>query len=337
MGDVANVLPTSFRGKMQVIFRGEPLLTEYGICWHTVTKPTTAHNSFPMFHRDRYEAQILGLRPNTTYFARAYAQSPLGVKYSDNEVTFTTPPATPPGETVEPLFNDRFDSNWYTERYHGFATDGNGWHFGSGPAVFLMKLMNYYRAPITGDNPRNIKLNFDRIHTNPSTSRPGFRLSDFDAAYGFCNGLADRARMKKARWDKNDEREFTKQLGLKAPPNTSPLIPVEKATPLPPLIERIKKSIYAKSAPVVLVQEYDAQTPVSYCIGFIIIDGYRNGDEFHLCFPQGKNRSLPNFNSGWYKLDDRLLWKDVNRNFLVFDLAPARSGTSPSSLDSLRR
>ncbi|MCL2104804.1 MAG: hypothetical protein FWH21_07095, partial [Kiritimatiellaeota bacterium] len=310
----------------------------YGICWNTAPKPTTAHNAFPLYHRDRYDAQILGLRPNTTYYARAYAQSALGVKYSDNEVTFTTPPAGPLGESVEPLLNDRFDNNWHIQRYHGTATDGNGWHLGSGASVFLLKLMTYYRAPITGDNPRNIKLDFTRIHTNPSQSRPGFRLSDFDAAFGFCNGLAGRARMKQARWDSKDEKEFAKQLGLKpgAGMRDTPLIPVERTTPLEPLVERARQTLYAESRPVVLIQEYDAQTPTSFGIGFIIIDGYRNGDEFHFCFPEGKNRNLPNFPTGWYKFDS-LLWKDVNRNFLVFDLAPGKTGTVPQSLDSIRR
>jgi len=63
-----------------------------GICWNTAHDPTV--NSFVNFNavqgNGTYSFALTGLKPATTYYARAYLTNAAGTSYG-NEVTFTTP------------------------------------------------------------------------------------------------------------------------------------------------------------------------------------------------------------------------------------------------------
>ena len=65
-------------------------ITARGVCWDTVTKPTTAgaHTSDGTGTGD-YFSQLIDLSPNTTYHVRAYATNSVGTAYG-NELVFTT-------------------------------------------------------------------------------------------------------------------------------------------------------------------------------------------------------------------------------------------------------
>jgi hypothetical protein len=86
---------------------GSPI-AERGVCWSTGHNPTISNskNSNPSGSNDSLSVLITNLKPNTTYYLRAYAKSGDKVFYG-NEITFKTkaeeensnPKAEPKNET----------------------------------------------------------------------------------------------------------------------------------------------------------------------------------------------------------------------------------------------
>ncbi len=79
------------------------LINEKGVCWDTVPSPTVngeRTNEGP--GASTFESKLIGLKPETQYFARAYASSDQGVGYG-NTLVFTT--------TKEPVVD--IDGNTY--------------------------------------------------------------------------------------------------------------------------------------------------------------------------------------------------------------------------------
>lgn len=69
---------------------GSPV-TVKGVCWSTYHDPTTSsQKTEDPAGAGAYASNISGLRPNTTYYVRAYATNSLGTGYG-GEVSFTTP------------------------------------------------------------------------------------------------------------------------------------------------------------------------------------------------------------------------------------------------------
>ena len=68
-------------------------VTSRGVCWSTVTKPTTADDkTVDGTGTGIFVSNISGLDGGTTYYLRAYAINNTGTSYG-NEITFTTDPA----------------------------------------------------------------------------------------------------------------------------------------------------------------------------------------------------------------------------------------------------
>ncbi len=76
-----------------VVAVGSGPVTDFGVCWDTVSPPAADRNfttggEIPF----QYYATLHGLKPNTTYYVSAYARNKAGVGYGD-EMTFKTEPA----------------------------------------------------------------------------------------------------------------------------------------------------------------------------------------------------------------------------------------------------
>jgi hypothetical protein len=179
MDKVSDILGTSFKAHMTVLYRGEPLLTDYGFCWDTRPKPRLRVGKyFPMYHRERYSARILNLKPRLKYYVRAYARNKYGISYSTEELTVTIPSNVPlranakvkkPGgdtaisladiKNIEPLLDDTFSGNGMITLSHGRKQDSSGGNsqVGASGLTTLLTLMNYYRKEFSTNTPKPAK------------------------------------------------------------------------------------------------------------------------------------------------------------------------------------
>ena len=177
------LLPTSFHIEMNVRYRGEPLLTEYGFCYGLKKDPTERTGSlFPLYHRDRYDARIIDLKPDVMYYVRAYARNANGIRYSKNQKGVKLPKDRP-GQNGPTLFHasDRLLSNWYFRQwYYGTKEDI---YNSANPLFAMMSMANYYRkmpgAAVSGTGRPTFDMT--RVHCHPSDSRPKFRLVEVNA------------------------------------------------------------------------------------------------------------------------------------------------------------
>jgi uncharacterized protein (TIGR02145 family) len=90
-----------------ILSDGRAAITTKGVCWSTGANPTIALSAKTNngFGTEAFVSNIIGLAPNTTYYARAYATNSVGTGYG-NEVSFKT--ASPPTITVTDI-----DGNTY--------------------------------------------------------------------------------------------------------------------------------------------------------------------------------------------------------------------------------
>ena len=91
--EVTIVTPASASCSGIVISAGTSSLTEKGLCWSNSSLPTIADSTVSTYlypYLVSFELRIGGLKPEATYFVRAYATSEAGTSYG-NELSFTTP------------------------------------------------------------------------------------------------------------------------------------------------------------------------------------------------------------------------------------------------------
>ena len=221
--------PCSFRAELDVLYRGEPLKTEYGFCWGTRKDPDVRNRTgtlFPLHHRDRYDARIIDLQPGGTYFVRAYARNGNGIRYSDNQKRITLPlPDVFAARATSPLFgeSDRLLDTWYVKQYHfGRA---NGVYRNANPVLALLAIANYYRAVPGEDALRqqrrtatrsrnggrseadNASVDMEYVHSNPSRSRPGHRMKDVNNLIKRMTALARELKLLYCADFEQDEEE----------------------------------------------------------------------------------------------------------------------------------
>ncbi|HWR99761.1 MAG TPA: fibrobacter succinogenes major paralogous domain-containing protein, partial [Prolixibacteraceae bacterium] len=75
---------------------GGAMITDQGVCWSTNPNPTVADNktSKDFNSRTKFQSELNGLFPTTTYYVRAYAKNSAGIAYG-NELSFTTSEISP--------------------------------------------------------------------------------------------------------------------------------------------------------------------------------------------------------------------------------------------------
>ena len=74
----------------EVTSEGGASVTARGVCWGTVTNPTTANNkTTDGTGTGSFVSNLISLQPGTIYYVRSYATNSLGTSYG-NEISFTT-------------------------------------------------------------------------------------------------------------------------------------------------------------------------------------------------------------------------------------------------------
>lgn len=297
--DVEEVLPTSMRPRCEVMYRGEPLLDEYGFVWDTKKNPTIARNYFPLYHRDRYDARIINLKPGTKYYVRAYAKNVNGVTYSKREMEVVTPKQV---DEIPPLLSDRIINNFYITRWF-YSIDADQWFDSASPIIALMSTGVYYGAH-PGGVPKGVKgggINMRRVHTNPSEGRPSKRMVEFEAYYSAMKNLAQESGLRNHSFDKLPKWIAKCGKALKVKDLKKTFVQVKTAAALEREREKIKASL-DKSQIVWLVRENDFMPDVTerrYPLDVALIDGYNAAGDWHVTWPIGTDRNTKP--SGYFK------------------------------------
>ncbi|MEG2062755.1 MAG: hypothetical protein RR007_03715 [Kiritimatiellia bacterium] len=329
--EVSELLPTSFRAHMTVDFRGEPLLQEYGFVAGPAPHPTLQRGSvFPLYHRDRYDARILGQRPGATLYVRAYARTPLGLVYSTTEEKIVLPkPATV--TAVPPLLTDTIDSSNpivgknYDRQYQ------DGYVIGSTSFVSLLKLMSYLRMPLDGGKAKVKALDFTRLHMAPTDDCFPPRLEEFRLAQAFCLEQAKAAGMMENVFTKDFDRQCAKVFRLEMKKKGKEGLVRIDATTLEGQLSRIRDSLLT-SVPVLCIRQPTADSFAPYALNSCMIDGFRVQDgalQLHIVYPEGRDRDRPDFQrpTGWYPPETLLDRVDAAR--LIFFSRATVSGFRP--------
>ena len=218
-------LPTSFRAELDVVYRGEPLKSEYGFCIGTRKDPVVSRDRvFPLHHRDRYEARIIDLEPGGKYHVRGYAKNANGVRYSENQMTIVLPQAGVFSDRETPglfLKSDRLLNTWHVRRYYFGAK--NGFYRNANAIISLLALANYYRA-VPGEATRqtgaarsvspgragNGAIDMEDVHCNPSDTRPKFRMASTEKLISRMTALARASGLMMNEFvpDDDDDDEY---------------------------------------------------------------------------------------------------------------------------------
>ncbi len=316
---VDELLPTSLRAHSTIIYRGEPLKTEYGFVVgnYPKTRPNKT-NTFRLFHRDRYDARILNLRPGATYYVRAYVKNKNGMTFSQEEIKVKLP-TVKAVDAVPPLLTDKFTGNWSITRYYMLRRAADNAYQGSSAVTALMKLMTYYRAPITGGKVQRGGFDYTQVHTNPSESRPRNRMGPFNSLFhGQAPALASQAQLfnrhfgDHKKWDKN----FSKVFNLKSKRGMERIITFSKESTqdIDAYANRIKASL-VQSHPVLVIRDSIDMSPRSYALDLVLIDGFDKEGKFHIDFTGGGDRNKKR-STGYYDL--KVLLEDTEAAKLIF-------------------
>ena len=92
---VTNLTATTAESGGVITSNGRSEITGYGVCWDTVSNPTTnSHKQRDTIAKEEFVIIIRDLLPNKTYFLRSFAVNEVGTGYGD-QVSFTTPPSVP--------------------------------------------------------------------------------------------------------------------------------------------------------------------------------------------------------------------------------------------------
>lgn len=302
--DVDEVLPTSMRPSCEVMYRGEPLMDEYGFTWDTKKNPIIQKNRLPLYHRDRWDVRILDLRPGTTYYVRAYVKNANGVTYSKREIEVKTPAAV---KEIPPLLTDRILNNFYITRWY-FTIDPDGQWFNSASTIIsLMSTGVYYGSQPGGVAKGGKGIEMRKVHTHPTEGRPGFRMEPFEAYFGAMKNLAESSGLRARSFGKLPDwtRQCAKALKIKDMKKA--FTEVKTAAELKGEADMIRKWLDL-SQPVWLIRENDFMPEVTdrrYPLDVALIDGINAEGEWHVTFPLGTDRNT--VSSGYYDAETLML------------------------------
>ena len=100
MNGIASLTSNSVRLTAMLSSLGNSSVTQYGFCYAEHELPTTSDQCFNLGSATspgQFSQTVTGLKAETTYYCRAFAQNGAGLAYSD-ELTFTTPKADDGGQ-----------------------------------------------------------------------------------------------------------------------------------------------------------------------------------------------------------------------------------------------
>ena len=316
---IDGMMPTSFHAVMNVKYRGEPLLTEYGFCYGTTKDPTEKTGKlFALHHRDRYDARIIDLKPDVMYYVRAYARNANGIRYSKNQKGVKLPDPKL-AKTRATLFSpsDNLLSNWYYQKWY-FGESGGVFN-SANPIFAFMALANYYREmPGASGGKSGTGVNLEQVHCNPSDTRPKFRLAeteklktalekllsdagflqpDFkpkqDVAKAKSTARQTGSRGGKASYGNNAQWVSKCATALKIKSPEKVFFSCATEDEMKALAPAVRTSIL-KSQPVLVVRQnkpMSDELSVRWPLHIAIIDGLGPDEEtFHVVFPGGADR-----------------------------------------------
>lgn len=367
---IDSIMPTSFRVEMNVMYRGEPLLTEYGFCYGTKKDPTEGTGTmYPLYHRDRYDARIIDLKPGTMYYVRGYARNASGIRYSRNQKGVTLPQENPIGEPTLLLDSDKLKSNWYFQQYYFGEKDGL--FVSANPLFAMMAIAGYYRE-MPGSATGKATFELTRVHSNPAGSRPRFRLREVDLlrpeietvlkAAGLRQGdfkpiwdsaakdegkggkkkgtsraarpVSSRTSRKKqpAAWGNHTEwvEKCAAALKLKNPEEVFFNCPTEEA--LVAKKDEIRRWILMSQPVLIVRQNRPLEDDISqrWPLDIAIIDGLGfDSETFHVVFPGGCDRGRRGVKDGYMRLGE-LLYRTSDAMLMFYRPGPVPSGRKGS-------
>ncbi len=302
-------LPGSIGVKMNVQFRGEPLLTERGFVYGPAPHPTLQRGKTWKLEGIGYNhARLIGgLRPGATYYVRAYAKSPLGTVYSKREHKVLIPKTA---DEIPPLLTDRFSN-------YAFNTLPS-----SAVRMALLRLTHYYRTPLNGTKAKKGAPDYTAIHSAPTSSRFPPTLTALEAIARQLHSDVATLRLTQSEFPETIEKDLIqyfnlpKKRGLREPPAIIALDNTANIHDHLPLILRALK----QSQPVLLLRESNlisGANPLDACI----IDGYRPTEtgetELHITFAYGLDRHYKTKrHTGWHRPD--ILLDCVPKSILLF-------------------
>ncbi len=305
LGEVNDAHPGSVAVEMEVDFRGEPLLTERGIVYGPAPKPTVQRGKVWRMEGIGYsKTRVTGL-PAGNLYLRAYAKSPLGVTYSEEEQKVVIPRTA---EETPPLLTSVYD-------------DYN-WHQRTPPAVpTLMRLIDYHRAMLDGKKPKKGEADLQRLHPVPTANRYPPTMEAFAALKQKVETLVETLGLDQTAFPEDFEKRLEKE--LKLPKRTragqEPVVALTDESSTDDFLPRLKSEL-AKGTVALLLRE-SSLTSTAQTLDACLIDGYRTGEngspEVHVIFAFERDRlPITRRVTGWHSPD--ILLQNVPKTYLLF-------------------
>ena len=278
---VTDVQATSFTMDCTIKFRGEPLKTIYGFCWSTSRNPTVRDSNFILAHREWYRGHAIHLKPDTTYYVRAFAANGVGIRYSDEEQEVKTADPDSPPANIGPLLTDGFSDNTYLFRRYSNAS--SEFFLDYSPVCTLAKLVAYYRPekfPATrAAETKQADVDFNQLSWNPGEYDNPKRLLEIDAFFRSVYGRIWQSKLHEMKPGKELVAAVTTLTGARG----KPVAGVLTAENTDEVSMRMRKDLEL-SRPALLVF-YRSDDASSEHTRWALVDGLSPNGDFHVDFP----------------------------------------------------
>lgn len=310
LGKVTDIGRNYFKINVELHYRGDPLATEFGICYAPKKNPTIKDGKFALHHRDRISCMAQNLKPKTKYYVRAYAINDQGVNYSDKQEEVMTLDGKEIPDFVLPLCEDKYEENAYLIENYPLSSDKNN------PKkitaiIALGKLFNFYRGPQTighivrdrkakrkRDKSKVEKIDFSKMHINPSNQVFSERLETTRLVFDQIKQLVKDLKMDEAE----PEKDFVKYFNQVFPAKKRKAIEGFNSNKfgLVKLSELIKNELI--QGRIVLICQVPSGEVKPKQLIWRIIDGYDKDGLFHVWM--GEPVIEKEKKTGYMKFDD---------------------------------
>jgi len=153
---VTEISTTTAKSGGVITDNGRFIITERGVCWDTLEKPTIENSKITAIWDSvslSFTCNLSGLSPNTSYYVRAYATNDMGAGYGNSE-SFTTLGDEPSSNTL-----DASDIQAHSATLNGTVNPGllsTTVDFEYGTTINYGNTITSTLSPVTGDSSVNI-------------------------------------------------------------------------------------------------------------------------------------------------------------------------------------